>query len=379
MLNYNKTFIQIGLGTLGSQIANNCVRTGYGKWTYVDNDLLLPHNVARHCLKSNNIGQNKATAMKKYASQIIECDDIVLESIEKSLFNKDIVDVKEKVKNADMVVDTSASVAAGRYICHSIANKTRCVSLFMNPSGTALVMLMENADRSIKLDSLEMQYYRMIVNEDNLKSHLERRESFSYSSQCRGSSVIFSQDNVAILSGLASKALKIFEKGSEAQICVWNIEELSVKHYKEACEKFDEIVVGEWKVQISKRLQEELYRLRKEKLPNETGGILIGNFDFERKICYVVDHISNISDSVEYPQSFIRGCNGVLNRIEEIEKITAGNLIYLGEWHSHPNDITNQSSDDMKLMDAIIEFNLTQGHPACMVIVGENNQSVYIK
>lgn len=378
-LNYNKTFIQIGLGTLGSQIANNCVRTGYGKWTYVDNDLLLPHNVARHCLKSNDIGQNKAYAMKKYASQIIECNDSVLASIEKSIFDKDIVDINEKVKNADMIVDTSASVSAGRYICHSIANNTRCVSLFMNPSGTALVMLLENADRSIKLDSLEMQYYRMILYEDNLKSHLERKESFSYSSQCRSSSVVFSQDNVAILSGLASKALKNFEKDPMAQICVWNIEDFSVKKYKEAGEIFDVFVVGEWKVQISRRLQEELYQLRKDKLPNETGGILIGNFDFERKICYVVDHISNISDSVEYPQSFIRGSNGVINRIEKIEKVTAGNLMYLGEWHSHPNNITNQSLDDIKLMEAIIEYNLKQGYPACMLIVGGDNQSVFIK
>ena len=278
-----------------------------------------------------------------------------------------------------MVVDTSASVAAGRYVCHNIANKTRCASLFMNPSGNSLVILVESADRSIKLDSLEMQYYRMLINEEQLKSHLERADSFSYSSQCRNSSIFFSQDNVAILSGLASKALKKFEKDSTARICIWNIEELSIKQYNEVCEVFDEVIEGGWKVQFSKRLQEDLYRLRKEKLPNETGGILIGNFDFERKICYVIDHISNISDSVEYPQSFIRGSNGVLNKIQEIEKITAGNLIYLGEWHSHPNDITNQSSDDMKLMDAIIEFNLTQGHPACMVIVGENNQSVYIK
>lgn len=138
-------------------------------------------------------------------------------------------------------------------------------------------------------------------------------------------------------------------------------------------------IIKNWIVKISKKTEENLYRLRKEKLPNETGGVLIGSFDFERKICYVVDDISNISDSIEYPQSFIRGSSGLLNRIEEIEKITVGNLVYVGEWHSHPTNITVKSEQDEQLMKAIVNFNMSEGNPACMIIVGENNHSVYLE
>ena len=160
------SFVQIGLGTLGSQIADNCIRTGYGKWIYIDNDIILPHNIARHCLNSDYIGKNKASSMKIYANKIIESNSVVQKCIEKDIFCLDIGDVREIIKSTDMIIDTSASVAAGRYICHNISYGTRCVSLFMNPSGTALVMLLESDDRKVKLDTLEMQSYRILVNKE---------------------------------------------------------------------------------------------------------------------------------------------------------------------------------------------------------------------
>jgi hypothetical protein len=42
--------LQIGVGAIGSQILNNCVKAGFGQWTFVDNDIFLTHNVARHKL-----------------------------------------------------------------------------------------------------------------------------------------------------------------------------------------------------------------------------------------------------------------------------------------------------------------------------------------
>ena len=43
-----RTVTAVGLGALGSQVFMNLVRAGYGKWTLIDEDVLLPHNLARH-------------------------------------------------------------------------------------------------------------------------------------------------------------------------------------------------------------------------------------------------------------------------------------------------------------------------------------------
>jgi tRNA A37 threonylcarbamoyladenosine dehydratase len=41
-------FCLFGAGALGSQLMNNLSRAGFGRWTIVDNDKLLPHNLARN-------------------------------------------------------------------------------------------------------------------------------------------------------------------------------------------------------------------------------------------------------------------------------------------------------------------------------------------
>jgi hypothetical protein len=44
-------FCLFGAGALGSQLMNNLSRAGFGRWTIVDKDKLLPHNLARHALR----------------------------------------------------------------------------------------------------------------------------------------------------------------------------------------------------------------------------------------------------------------------------------------------------------------------------------------
>lgn len=127
----SKNFFQIGVGTLGSQIANNCIRAGYGKWTFLDSDILLPHNLARHTLTAQHIGLNKAESMYKYAIDIIEYDDIVKGFKKYNIFNKDAKsEIINRIRQSDLVIDTSASVAVERYLCHELVENTRCVSFY---------------------------------------------------------------------------------------------------------------------------------------------------------------------------------------------------------------------------------------------------------
>ena len=118
---------------------------------------------------------------------------------------------------------------------------------------------------------------------------------------------------------------------------------------------------------------EQLYSQRREKLPNETGGILIGSYDFSRNVCYIVDSIVSPPDSKEYPNAYIRGCKGLLEHISRIEECTIENLTYIGEWHSHPTASTKASSDDMVLLKSIRDYTRSWGNPGCMLIVGEGS------
>lgn len=377
----DNSFVQIGLGTLGSQIANNCVRSGYGKWVYIDPDTLYPHNLARHCLGQTNIGQNKAEAMKRHANSLFSNgEEAVTKAIASNVFATYAQEeITSAIKEASLVVDCSASVAVGRHLSHELAGGTRSVSFFMNPAGTALIMLLENVDRTISLDTLEMQYYRLLTQRPELHNHLESDHKVLYSSTCRSKSLVYSQDNASIFAGISSKVIKQISNRCDAAIMVWAWEGLSMTHYEEIAEKFHEISCDGWKIKILPSLMERLYVQRKEKLPNETGGVLVGSYDFAHNICYIVDAIDSPSDSQEYPSAYIRGSNGLYEKICEIEKITVGNLTYIGEWHSHPTDSTNPSNDDRKLLCAIAEYTFTQSSPGCMMIIGENHYSIFLQ
>ena len=99
--------------------------------------------------------------MKRHANSLFSNgEEAVTKAIASNVFATYAQEeISAAIKEASLVVDCSASVAVGRYLAHELAGGTRSVSFFMNPAGTALIMLLENADRTISLDTLEMQYY----------------------------------------------------------------------------------------------------------------------------------------------------------------------------------------------------------------------------
>ncbi|MFN6024604.1 MAG: Mov34/MPN/PAD-1 family protein, partial [Planctomyces sp.] len=108
----------------------------------------------------------------------------------------------------------------------------------------------------------------------------------------------------------------------------------------------------------------------------ETGGVLIGHFDLARQRIYVVDMIPSPPDSEEWPTLYVRGCCGLLEQIQSIEQQTGGQLEYVGEWHSHPDNCpTEPSPDDITVFAWLTKHMAAAGLPALMAIVGEKDSS----
>ena len=55
--------VAVGVGALGSKVTMNLVCSGFGTWTVIDEDELLPHNLARHALPPWCVGSPKALAI----------------------------------------------------------------------------------------------------------------------------------------------------------------------------------------------------------------------------------------------------------------------------------------------------------------------------
>jgi hypothetical protein len=115
-------------------------------------------------------------------------------------------------------------------------------------------------------------------------------------------------------------------------------------------------------------------QLRQERLPNETGGILLGVFDTQRERVYVVDFIPSPSDSQEWPTAYYRGVTGVPERLAQVSARTGRQVAYAGEWHSHPNGCpTLPSTDDQLVFAWLRQHRRFDGLPALMAIAGEHD------
>jgi hypothetical protein len=374
-----KRIVAIGMGALGSQLFNNLVRSGVGEWTLVDKDILLPHNCARHVLPGNFSGINKAEGLAFIANATVEQTPAARSITADVLEPHDKKDeLASAFKNAEVILDLSASVSVARHLAEEVSSKARRISIFLNPSGTDLVLLAEDAARKCPLVWLEMEYYRRLANEASLSGHLAGSGGqIRYARSCGDVTSKICQNLVALHAAIGSQALREILEQDAASISVFRADQDSfeVRRFSFEPALFDTNKEANWTVCVSDAVLTKVHAIRKERLPNETGGVLVGHFDRHHHVIYVVDALGSPKDSTEWPTLYIRGVRGLRAELERISKATLSNLEYVGEWHSHPPRCAAKPSptDQRALAVLATQMNGT-GSPAVMLIVAERNR-----
>jgi hypothetical protein len=373
----------VGVGALGSQVLMNAVRAGYGQWTTIDRDLFWPHNGARHALDGTSTGRAKAEAVARTAATVTDGVAPVMPIVADVLDPGDAAAaVNDAFRTADVIVDMSASVSVARHLSEGVDAGARRISAFLNPTGTDLVLLAEDVGRGIHLNQLELQYYRAVYAQPQLVGHLRAVEGrVRYGRSCRDVSATIPQDAVALHAAIATRAIRQTVDEPSAAIRVWrtagdsfNVEALRFEAYEIHAER-----CGGWTIYFDSFVREKLAKLRAARLPNETGGVLIGAVDLEQKTIGIVDTIPSPSDSEEWPTGYIRGCEGLVAPVRAIWEATAEQLHYVGEWHSHPDGFScSPSNDDVKVLQWLTERMSAEGLPGLIVIVGEQEVRPYV-
>jgi proteasome lid subunit RPN8/RPN11 len=378
---YNNAHITaIGMGAIGSQIVNNLIRSGFGKWKLVDDDVFLPHNSARHLLYHYHIGFGKAIACRNIYNWLIG-EPLVEEAIAANILHPSIEKIeflKLALEKTDFIFDFSASIAVSRYIA-SNNNCARSISAYLTPDGKALVVACEDEKRNIRLDWLEMLQYREIINNKSISNSLNTPAYHRYGNSCRDISVQLSQDDFAIWSGFASKKIRELVTQPNANLSIfyrknYNIRSIICKIYN-----INITTINGWEIIFDDYIINKMAEFRINSLPNETGGILLGNIDTFYKHCYIVDVVKSPLDSEEQPTSYVRGFYDLHATIEKIEKMTLEQISYIGEWHSHPKNCSvNPSKLDISAYLRIQNEMKKDALPAIMMIVGDNKEYSFV-
>ncbi len=372
--------VAVGVGALGSQVVSNLLCQGFGAWTFIDHDILLPHNTVRHELAACYVGMSKAQALAQSLAPLLS-DEEPPRFIHDDILQPERCqeEIEASMESADLVIDMSASLAVGRHFAFDARTSGRRISVFLNPTGTDLVVLAEPQDRSLDLFDLEVQYYRLIATNAGLSGHFPNGKSgLRYSHGCRDVSAVLPLDAVATHAAIASRAVQ--DLRTDAIVSLWHLNPHSeIQRINAPLAAMQLMECGEWRLRIDARVSTAMVEERAKKLQRETGGVLIGAIDTEARVLAVVGAIPSPPDSREENTLYIRGSRGLSARVRAWNESTGGNLVYLGEWHSHPDDAsTDPSGDDLRLFDHLTSYMRPAGLPALMVILGADRRATVL-
>lgn len=375
-LNDNPKIAIIGAGALGSQVISSLNKMGFGEWIVLDNDILLPHNLVRHSLNSRHVGYSKSLMISNEGNLLLSDHQNVKYIHDDYLKQNNPNVIKDNFSEVDLIIDASASVAVERKLANDANFNTRRLSVFLNPQGSDLVMLLEPKSRNIKLDHIEMQYYRMIWQNEELHDHLlDNGLPIRYSASCRDITNTMKQEDMMIFAGICSKNIRQSYSQEEGSIILFMGNKTGeIRSFSNKLYMIKEVEINGWTIIIDDFLINKIKTFRTNKLPNETGGILIGSYDHFSKRIYIVDTILSPKDSKEYPMAYYRGIDGLEKQLLKLSICTAHNLYYIGEWHSHPDNCSvNRSKDDLILFEWIKNHMIKIGLKPLMLIVGDGN------
>lgn len=374
----------IGAGALGSQILANLARMGETPDVVIDEDRLMPHNLARHAAWDESlVGWTKVEAARLMDERLRERATPMqsLRADASRLQTTGDDPVETVLAKADLVLDMAASVAVSRRLARDGGTGGRRLSVFLSPSGFDLVVLAEDAERQVRLDELEMGYYAAVAGDPLLDGHLVLPAGRRYARSCRERSSLVPQTAVALHAAIATESVfaSFADKGASATVWRLDRETMQVKKIALDPRSMRSFAIDGWTVLVCEHLLDELAEQRAERLPSETGGVLLGEFDLDRKLVYVVHYLPAPPDSVEEPSGFVRGTDGLDQAITSIGDRTLGMLRYVGEWHSHPDGIRARPSGEDVLLYAHLALGMEiEDRPAIMLIMGADEVGVVV-
>ena len=368
----------IGAGALGSQAVMALARQGFCDWTIIDNDVILPHNLARHALDEIDIAVNKSEALAAAIQRLLNAKDAATSIPCNVLCPGEHAEALERAFVASqLIMDCSASHIVERELAYRNGCQPR-VSAFIAPSGSHLVILAEGLERSVRLDDLDAQF-AAAVDEDEIvrRAFSAQAETVAYAGSCRDSSVVLPQDLVQIFAGVVARFIRDRWDSVEPFIGVWEWSDQSYSLKQHTLSPFPPHVMSSsgWEVRLSSRAGSQLRKFRNKRLPNETGGVLLGDVDMRHHIVHVGLALPSPADSIEWPVMYIRGAEGLPKRIAQLHSFSGGQLGYVGEWHSHPDGCASiPSQQDLAALDILEREIRAEGFPTVMLIQGQDLQ-----
>lgn len=127
-------------------------------------------------------------------------------------------------------------------------------------------------------------------------------------------------------------------------------------------------------LEVEAELLNELLEIGKTHYPKEFGGFLIGYYSEDNKHLHITDTIlPKKYQASRY--SFERSTNGIENKLREYYAENP-QKVYIGEWHTHPDNNPTPSATDISAINTIINSKNNSIENPILLIIGYSKTTV---
>ena len=367
----------IGCGAIGSKMILHFARSGLGRMTLIDDANLSPHNLVRHGLLSNSVGKNKAEAVHDSVKEIFyRQKDVKIDVINESILSLLSSHNKIELKDHSWIIDATASPMVLNFlITSSLPSSLNCCRCEIADGGRLGFLSIEGDKRNPRFDDLQMLLFDKAIDEDYISAWLqsisdEREDSngsvleeIQIGISCSSETMRLADEIVSIHAAAFTSGLRSYindlkrTKSGKIQINNFLYDDhisYSINHYDiEPLMILNAKINPIWQVRLSHNAVITMLDELNSDEPDETGGILIGQVNYKRKIIYITRVLASPEDSKKSPYAFERGIHDIPEQVEKIQDRTGGMLGYVGEWHTHPTGGAGLSKIDGETVNKI--------------------------
>lgn len=352
----NSKVLIIGVGALGSSIAEILVRGGLKSLSLNDIDIVEAGNICRSVFSFSDIGSSKSAQLKAKLTDIspfveVEITDKIVPFSPKSVNYEQL---KTNLEKFDIIFDCSA-----------------------NNGIIQMLSDMELKSKTFYLSMTNKAKEMICVSNVDCKSMIERRNQ-----------MLFSLDGVQ--EAEFREGTGCWHPTFEAsyfdinQLLHYTIKKINSSFalnlpHKSFYSYFENEVIGNSEdikfvqkelgltISIESACLDMIFDLIWQHSPKEFGGIFIGN--------YINDYKEVIISDVLIPQNFKSSFMGFqpdpndFNRqLKKIYDKYNGKIVYIGDWHSHPNSNNQYSQPDFQSIKSVAKSSKVNTHNPILMI-----------
>lgn len=360
----------LGCGSVGSKLALHSTRSGFPPTLLIDQELLSPHNVARHALFPRHC--NLFSKAKALAKEIAEFDAKKPKVIESNIIGHDLLSepLHSALNGAEKIlVNTTGSHAVRQYLANSNFS-ARVIEGCLTKQGKAGILTTEGADRNPSCEDLMVAAYDILRESNCLSAPMSHEESMlRVGVGCNSMTLPMSDTRLSLMTaGMSQVILDNHNHGlpesGQVSVALMCDDGMSVHWQHKMLQKTHIAKVSGlpgWTVRVLDTAHQAMISDVAKYPTVETGGLIVGRCSPIQREVIILNVLDAPPDSTRSPEKFVLGTKGLADNIMEYNDSGANVLWCLGTWHSHlqpsgPSviDMTTSKSIEGLLKGAVV-------------------------